>query len=248
MAGNALRKFLLWGVALALLLGGGAWLWQIREVVTTLDQPNWSKLTAEQKSILAPLHSEWNGMEPFRRKKWLGVAARYPGMEEEEQASIQRNMKEWAKLAPNERKIARDKFKNLQKFAAEDRQAVKQKWEEYNALPQEMRDRLKKDAAQRRPPKTPAQPPAKSLDMAKATPTPKAAKRTVPVLAPEVLARTPAVSPGLLAMAPGIDENPPRSRLSPIKPPQSPLVVPQKPAQPVQPTPAAEAVLPCAEE
>lgn len=243
MAGNTPRRLILWGIALVLLFAGVVWQWQSRPVTTPLDQPNWSALTAEQKSILAPLRSEWNAMEPFRRMKWLGLAERYPDMSTNEQASVQRNMKEWAKLAPNERKTARDKFKNLQKFAAEDRQAVKQKWEEYNSLPKEMRDRLKKEAAQRPPPKTPSKPP-----VAANLPTP--TKSSVPVLAPGVLAKAPAVSSGLLAMAEsGTDTNPlPRSRLSPIKPPQSPLVVPQKPTPKTQTPPVPEAVMPCAEE
>lgn len=94
-------------------------------------------------------------MDPFRRKKWLGIAQRYPAMSAGEQASIQRNMQEWARLAPEERKAAREKFKTLKKAGPEQQQSVRQKWEEYQALPQEERDRLSERAARRIPPKTP---------------------------------------------------------------------------------------------
>lgn len=162
MAGKKLAG---WGIAFCLLLAALVWQWQDRAVVTLvtpLDQPNWSALTSDQKTILAPLASEWNAMEAFRRKKWLGVSLRYPDMSQEEQASVQRNMREWARLAPSERKAAREKFKTLQKFPPEDRQAVKQKWAEYSTLPQEKRDSLKKEAAQRPAPKTPTKPPTAS--------------------------------------------------------------------------------------
>ena len=68
--------------------------------VPTLDQPNWSALTAEQQNVLAPLANDWNAMEVFRRKKWLGIAQRYPMMSPTEQVSVQRNMKGWARLTP----------------------------------------------------------------------------------------------------------------------------------------------------
>jgi len=229
MAGKVLAG---WGIAFCLLCAGLIWQWQAKVVVTPLDQPNWAALTTEQKTILAPLATEWKAMESFRRKKWLGIAQRYPGMSAEEQASVQRNMKEWARLAPAERKAAREKFKTLQQYPAEERQAVKQKWDEYSTLSQEKRDRLKKEAAQRPPPKTPTQPPV----------TGSAANSTANPLA----ARTK--SQAALPTAP--PENSTRSPLSPLKTPRSPLVVPQTPASQAPPDPAAStpASPPCAEE
>ena len=100
-------------------------------VVPPLKQPAWVELTPEQKQILAPLAGEWDRLESFRQKKWLGIAQRYPTMNEKEQARIQRRMKEWVKLSPEERKAAREKYKNLQKAPPEHKEAVKQKWQEY---------------------------------------------------------------------------------------------------------------------
>ncbi|MDO8959851.1 MAG: DUF3106 domain-containing protein [Rhodocyclaceae bacterium] len=233
MAGKALAG---WGIAFCLLCAGLIWQWQAKVVVTPLDQPNWSALTTEQKTILAPLATEWKAMDSFRRKKWLGIAQRYPGMSADEQASVQRNMKEWARLAPAERKAAREKFKALQQYPAEERQAVKQKWDEYSTLSQEKRDRLKKEAAQRPPPKTPTQPPVAGLganpgEISAANP---------------LAARTK--SQAALPTAP--PANSARSPLSPLKTPRSPLVVPQTTSSQAPPDPAAStsASPPCAEE
>lgn len=147
-----------WGLVVALILGG--LIGEARAVVPILDQPRWAALAPEQKTILAPLEKEWDAMEAYRRKKWLGIAQRYPAMSPAEQASMQRNMRDWVRLAPEERKAAREKFKTLNKAAPEERQIVRQKWDEYNALPQEERDRLRTEASRRPQVKTPTRPPA----------------------------------------------------------------------------------------
>lgn len=155
MAGKALIR---WGVACWLALGifmGGA-----QAVVPPLDQPNWAKLAPEQKAILTPLAREWDAMDAFQRKKWLGIAQRYPSMSPAEQASMQRNMRGWARLAPEERKAAREKYKKLKKVPPEQQQTVKQQWEEYRALPREERQLLRKSAARIPKVKTPAKHPA----------------------------------------------------------------------------------------
>lgn len=137
------------------------------------EQPGWTALTPEQKTILAPLQKEWSEMDAFRRKKWIGIAQRFPEMTPLEQASMQRNMREWARLAPEERKIAREKYKSLKRISPEERQVVKQKWEEYSTLTEEEKARLRSKAPQRPKIKTPTKPPAVTLppDSRVATPT-----------------------------------------------------------------------------
>lgn len=137
------------------------------------EQPGWMALTPEQKTILAPLQKEWGEMDAFRRKKWIGIAQRFPEMTPLEQASMQRNMREWARLAPEERKLAREKYKSLKRISPEERQVVKQKWEEYSTLTEEEKERLRSKAPQRPKIKTPSKPPAATLppDSRVATPT-----------------------------------------------------------------------------
>jgi len=189
------KAFIRWGVAIWLLFGALTGMAQATVTeVSPLAQPGWAALAPEQKAILASLSREWDSMNTFQRKKWLGIAQRYPSMTPAEQTSMQRNMQGWARLAPEERKEAREKYKTLKKVAPEEKQTVKQQWEEYRALPQEERDQLRMGAALRPQVKTPTKPPA-----------------TNPVVTSSVSTQRIPVSPS-------------RSPLSPLKTPQSPLV------------------------
>lgn len=122
-------------------------------IAPPLSQPSWSELSAEQKRVLAPLSGEWDKMDGFRRKKWLGIAQRYQSLSPDEQARMQRRMTAWAKLTPDERKSARDRYKSLQKAPPEKKEAVKQKWEEYKVLPESEKARLKAEAARKPTPR-----------------------------------------------------------------------------------------------
>ncbi len=94
-----------------------------------------------------PLAGEWDKLESFRRKKWLGIAQRYPSMTADEQKRIQHNMQAWVKLTPAQRQQAREQFKkNLHQMPPERRQAIKQKWQEYNELPDAEKERLRQQA------------------------------------------------------------------------------------------------------
>lgn len=106
-------------------------------------QPSWSQLNAAQKAVLAPLSAEWNSFSDDRKLKWLGIINRYAKMTPVEQARIQERMKEWALLSPLEREKARTQYKKLRATPAEDRLALEQRWQEYDALPGEEKERLK---------------------------------------------------------------------------------------------------------
>lgn len=116
-------------------------------ITSPLAKPTWTELSPEQKQILAPLAHEWDKMDGFRRKKWLGIAKRYRSMKPDERSRMQVRMTDWAKLSPDERNRARDKYKSLQKAPPEKKDAVKEKWKEYKALPESEKIRLKADAA-----------------------------------------------------------------------------------------------------
>ncbi len=146
-------------------------------VTPPLPQPSWAELSTEQKRVLAPLAGEWNTMDGFRRKKWLGIAQRYPSLSSDEQARMQRRMTDWAKLSPDERKRAREQYQSLQKAPPEKKEAVKQKWEEYKELPESEKSRLKAEASRNptpRPapskPTLTAKPPVSSVPSPVATP------------------------------------------------------------------------------
>lgn len=141
---------------LGIILGIGLWLFaQSGQAAITppLPQPSWKQLSTEQQRILAPLSGEWDQLEGFRRKKWLGIAQRYQSLSPDEQARMQRRMTSWAKLTPEERKRARDRYLSLQKASPEKKEAVKMKWQEYKELPEADKARLKAEAASRPTPR-----------------------------------------------------------------------------------------------
>lgn len=91
----------------------------------------WAELTVEQQEILAPLKPDWESLEPERRRKWLGVAKRYPKMTPRGQERVQRRMQAWAKLTPEERRQARENYKRMAKASAEKRRRLREQWAEY---------------------------------------------------------------------------------------------------------------------
>ncbi|HEV7929114.1 MAG TPA: DUF3106 domain-containing protein, partial [Nitrosospira sp.] len=63
-------------------LAAGFWLCVSFSVTASAEgtKPSWSELKPQQREVLAPLAQEWNDMDPAKKKKWLGIAKRYPGM------------------------------------------------------------------------------------------------------------------------------------------------------------------------
>jgi hypothetical protein len=94
-------------------------------------RPSWAELTAEQQKILAPLKADWESIETERRRKWIGIAKRYPTMKVQEQERVQRRMQTWAKLTPEQRRQARENYK---------RGNLREQWAEYQALPERERE------------------------------------------------------------------------------------------------------------
>ena len=112
----------------------------------TVVRPAWIELTPEHRQVLAPLQEDWENFERERRLKWVGIAKRYPKMNAEEQARVQRRMQAWAKLTPEQRRQARESYKNLAKD--KDRHGnLREQWAEYQALPPEERQSLVPPAA-----------------------------------------------------------------------------------------------------
>lgn len=82
-------------------------------------------------------------MESIRKRKWLGIAERYPGMKPDEQQRMQDRMREWSRLSPSERTKVRDTYKDFKQLPPEQKQVVKQKWDAYSSLPADERDRIR---------------------------------------------------------------------------------------------------------
>ena len=113
-------------------------------VIGTPPQPGWSQLNGQQKFILAPLATESDELDNIRRRKWLGIAERYPLMTQDEQERVKARMHEWASLTPVQRARIRDSYKEFNQLPSEQKQVVKQKWEAYSNPPPEERERVRK--------------------------------------------------------------------------------------------------------
>lgn len=93
--------------------------------------PAWSQLSAEQQQILAPIRDEWESFDAVRKRKWIGIAQRYPRLSADEQARLQRRMQDWAALNPDARRAARERYRDFEQLPADERQALIEKWEQY---------------------------------------------------------------------------------------------------------------------
>ena len=106
-------------------------------------KPAWAELTAEHQQVLAPLKPDWESLDPDRKKKWIGIAKRYPKMKPEEQARVQKRMQAWASLTVEQRRQARENYRQLaKKVPPEKRSKLRERWAEYQSLPPHQRDSL----------------------------------------------------------------------------------------------------------
>lgn len=112
-------------------------------VIGTPPQPAWQQLTPQQKTILAPLAKNWDKLENISKRKWLGIADRYPAMTGDQQARIQERMREWASLTPEQRSKVRDTYKDFTQLPAEQKRVVREKWEAYSNLPSDQKQRVR---------------------------------------------------------------------------------------------------------
>ena len=65
-----------------------------------LTAPAWNDLTPDQQRTLSPLAREWRDLPDERKRKWAGIADRFPGYTPEEQSRLQRRMETWFSLTP----------------------------------------------------------------------------------------------------------------------------------------------------
>ena len=105
-------------------------------------RPAWAELTPEQQEVLAALKPEWDKLDRDRRLKWIGIAKRYPAMQPEQQARVQRRMEAWVKLTSEQRRQARENYKRIAKVPHERRGDLRQQWAEYQALTPQEREGL----------------------------------------------------------------------------------------------------------
>lgn len=131
--------------------------------IPQISAPAWNELARDQQIALTPLKKAWPELTDGQRRKWIAVVKNFSNLSLADQEKIQDRMEDWAALKPAERERARDNFANS-KLAAPTNKAGS--WEEYQALPQEERNRLAAQAKAKKPraAKSPkAAPPSQSV-------------------------------------------------------------------------------------
>ena len=109
--------------------------------------PSWAALTPLQQQALAPLASEWDKLDNFRKRKWLAIGNKYATMKPDEQQRVQERMRDWIKLTPEQRRIARESYARAKKL---DSTQKSERWQQYQQLTDEQKKKLAADAASKK--------------------------------------------------------------------------------------------------
>ena len=156
------------------------------------SQPTWAALSPEQQKSLAPLSASWRTLGEAHKRKWLALSQNFHSMPPPEQARLHSRMTEWAALSPQQRTTARLNFAEAQTVAPTDKRA---KWEAYQALPPEEKQRLAAGAAAAKPAPPPTAVAVQPVPKEKLAKIPPKAKKGDPKLA---VVPGPAVNNALL--------------------------------------------------
>jgi len=162
-----------------------------------LARPLWAELTPAQQQALAPLAGEWDSLEAFRKNKWLAIGNKYASMKPDEQQRVQERMREWVKLTPEQRRLARESYVRAKKLDPNQKSA---QWEQYQQLPEEEKKKLAGDAAAKNKVTTLPSPgsqaaQSKTLPPIKSAPKPLIEKSVTPGAAGQTPLQTPAQAP-----------------------------------------------------
>jgi hypothetical protein len=142
-------------------------------------KPVWAELTPVQREVLAPLAAQWPQFDSNHKVKWLAISNKYPTMTPEQQGRLKQNIADWAKLTPEQHRLARESYAKAKKLDADQKN---EQWQQYQQLPEDQKQKLAADAAAKkrianvpalqskpktveplRQPKKPAAPPASAL-------------------------------------------------------------------------------------
>ncbi|MES2959937.1 MAG: DUF3106 domain-containing protein [Pseudomonadota bacterium] len=129
----------------ALLAATGAVVAQSLPATGPID---WSRLSAAQRGVLAPLERDWKTISPGQQQKWAEVANRFPALPIEERGRVQQRLADWSRLSSQERASARLNFQEARQLSPQERQ---QQWDAYRALPADQRRALADNAERTRP-------------------------------------------------------------------------------------------------
>lgn len=110
----------------------------------------WAKLNPEQQAALKPLAASWDKLSDAQKRKWISLSTNFKLMSTAEQVKLHERMTQWATLSPRQREQARLNFAEAQQITP---QQKSEKWQAYQALSPEEKQKLAR-SAQPKPPRT----------------------------------------------------------------------------------------------
>ncbi len=142
---NVLKFFI--SAHLLVLVGGclGLHLAQAQSLTTfntsqmVTSKPLWQDLTLAQQQALTPLAQLWPSMTEPHKRKWLAICQNFSQLSNDEKSIVQGRMREWAALSPQQRTLARLNFADVKQLPQEEKRS---KWEAYQALSPEAKQKL----------------------------------------------------------------------------------------------------------
>lgn len=112
-------------------------------LVSTSSKPLWTELNPSQQQALKPLEQNWTTINEDQKRKWLELSKNFSALSVDDRAIMHSRMKEWVSLSPQQRAAARLNFGKTQELALElTADEKKAKWEQYQALSPEEKQRL----------------------------------------------------------------------------------------------------------
>ncbi len=114
-----------------------------KSAATRTSASGWSSLTPDQQQALKPLQANWGSMSEAHQRKWIALSRTYPTMSPPEQARLHSRMTEWATLSPRQRADARLNFAETKQHSPDEKKA---KWQAYQALSPEEKQKLAANA------------------------------------------------------------------------------------------------------
>lgn len=107
------------------------------------SKPSWADLTPMQQQTLKPLASSWATLSEAQKRKWLQISKHYASLSAVGQEKMHSRMSEWAALSPQQRAEARLNFGKTRELSKQlSPEEKKAKWESYQALSLEEKQKL----------------------------------------------------------------------------------------------------------
>jgi Protein of unknown function (DUF3106) len=107
------------------------------------SKPSWTELTPMQQQTLKPLAASWATLSEAQKRKWLQISKNYSSLPTPDQETMHSRMSEWAALSPQQRAEARLNFGKTKELSKQlSPEEKKAKWESYQALSPEEKQKL----------------------------------------------------------------------------------------------------------